>query len=127
LGYDVEFIQVPTPRGTKFPVDADRAVDFMANVIGFDDPGLIREKLLDLDGARQGPEDAVDYLGQGMSYARIFVKDNVIFVENNCSARELLGIYEEMSKMFPSLLIYDLQSKQLHDSESYMAWWCKPL
>lgn len=127
MGYDVEFIQVPTPKGTKFPVDEVRAADFIANALTFDDPGYVRELLLDYDDTRPGPEDSIDYLGSGMSYARIFVRAKAIFVENNCSARELLGIYESLAGTFPSLLIYDLQSKQLHDSDSYMAWWNKPL
>ena len=127
MGYDVEFIQVPTPKGTKFPVDEVRAADFIANTLTFDDPGYVRELLLDYDDTRPGPEDSIDYLGSGMSYARIFVRAKAIFVENNCSAKELLGIYEELAGMFPSLLIYDLQSKQLHDSDSYLAWWNRPL
>jgi len=113
--------------GTKFPVDEVRAADFIANALTFDDPGYVRELLLDDDGTRPGPEDSIDYLGSGMSYARIFVRANAIFVENNCSARELLGIYESLTGAFPSLLIYDLQSKQLHDSDSYTTWWNKPL
>jgi hypothetical protein len=127
LGYDVEFIQVPTPAGTEFPVDEDHASEFIAHALTFDDPGEICALLLDYDGTRQGPEESIDYLGSGMSYARIFVRAKAIFVENNCSAKELLGIYEELARRFPSLLIYDLQSKQLHDSDSYMAWWNGPL
>ena len=127
MGYDLEFIQVPTPPGTKFPVDEDRAADFITHALSFDDPGEVRAMLLDYDGTRQGSEDAIDYLGSGMSYARIFVRSKTLFVENNCGAKELLGLYEALAGMFPSLLIYDLQSKQLHDSDSYMAWWSRPL
>ncbi|HPD30094.1 MAG TPA: hypothetical protein PLL20_08880 [Phycisphaerae bacterium] len=127
MGYDVEFVQLTMPAGTKFPVEPESAARLVKKAAPFADVQVVRAALLKLEGCRPGPKDAVDYLGRGMSYARIFPRHAAIYVENNCNAADLIRILVHLQKDFPSLLILDMQSKQLHTAESYKAWWGKPL
>jgi len=127
VGYDVQFVQIPATVKVSFPVDADRAKVLLEKAQGLEDPDAVRSALLELEGCRPGPGDAVDYLGPGLNYARLFVRNDVVHVENNCSARELLKIYGKVVALQPALLILDLQSRQLHNAESYREWWSRPL
>ncbi|MHC4444218.1 MAG: hypothetical protein ACYTF1_24910 [Planctomycetota bacterium] len=127
MGYDVQFIQIPVPVDISFPVNADHMEELMSSPIVFDSLNKTKKKLLELKGTRPGPDETVDYIGNGMNYARLFVKKEIIHVENNCGAKELLNIYHHLLKVYPALLIYDLQSKQLHNAISYEEWWSRPL
>jgi hypothetical protein len=127
MGYDVQFIQIPVPSDITFPINANDVEDLLSSPISFDNPKKTKKKLLELQGTRPGPEEAIDYIGNGMNYARLFLKNEAIHVENNCGAKELLKIYHHLLKVYPALLIYDLQSKQLHSAISYEEWWSRPL
>jgi hypothetical protein len=127
MGYDVQFIQVPVPSDITFPINAGDIEELLSNPISFESPKNTRTKLLELQGTRPGPEEAVDYVGSGMNYARLFIKNEAIHVENNCGAKELLKIYYHLLKVYPTLLIYDIQSRQLHSAISYEEWWSRPL
>ncbi|MGQ9649392.1 MAG: hypothetical protein ACUVXJ_04725 [Phycisphaerae bacterium] len=127
MGYDVEFVQLTVPGGTKFPVEPEATARLIRKAVPFADLQAVRASLLRLDGCRPGPKDTVDYLGRGMSYARIFPRQAAIHIENNCNAADLIRILVHLQKDFPSLLILDMQSKQLHTADSYKAWWGKPL
>ena len=127
MGYDVHFIQVPTPPGICFPVAADKTDKLLAGAVPFQDLGSLRASLLKIDGCRRGSGDAIDYLGKGLSYARLVVRKDAIHVENNCSAGELIKIYKHLVEAYPPLVILDLQSRQVHDADSLMAWWSRPL
>src|SRR5688572_6806433 len=120
-------MQIPVPADTSFPIDEARAQTLLKNRQKFNDLKAVRELLLKIEGCRWGPEESVDFLGRGLSYARLFVKDDMIHIENNCGAKELLKIYGELVKTFPDLLIFDLQSKQLHNAASFEQWWSRPL
>ncbi len=127
MGYDVEFIQLTVPAGTTFPIEAGRAAKLLKKAAAFPDPDSVKASLLRLEGCRPGPKGTVDYLGKGLSYARIFARKDVVHVENNCSAADLLKILGYLQKDYPTLLILDMQSRQLHTAESYKAWWTRPL
>lgn len=127
MGYDVEFIQVPPAPGLTFPVEAGQAPDLLGRALPITDPAAVRETLLSVQGCRPGPGDSIDFVGRGLSYARFFIQADRIHVENNCSANELLKVHDRLSQLLPGLLIYDLQSRQLHNAESFAAWWAKPL
>ena len=127
MSYDMEFIQVTLPAGVTFPIEPQDADSFVKKPAAFEDPGKIRESLLKIDGTRPGPHESIDYLGRGLNYARFFVKRDLIHVENNCSAPELLRIYEKLVALYPELLIRDLQSRQLHNADSFQQWWSRPL
>ncbi len=127
MGYDVQLIQVPAAAKASFPVEPGDAGKLRAGAVPFDDPKAVRNTLLGIEGCKPGPKDAIDYLGHGLSYARIVPRKEAIHVENNCSARELLKIYDCLVKLYPALLILDLQSKQLHNAASLSEWWSKPL
>ncbi len=127
MGYDVELIPVKTPPGTKFPLPADRSRTLVDGASPLADPAAVRAALLALPGTRPGPAQAVDYLGRGLSYARFEVRSRGVHVENNCGARDLLLVYDALQKLLPDLLILDLQSGELHNRESFSAWWSKPL
>lgn len=127
MGYDVDLIRAQVPTGTRFPVPADRSRDLIDRAEPLDDPAAVRSALLAVPGARPGPGDTVDYLGRGLSYARFEVRPDRIHVENNCGARDLLAVYDALRKLLPDLLILDLQSGDLHDRESFSAWWSRPL
>ena len=127
MGYDVQFIQVPVPSNVSFPVQAGAAAKLLAGARPFDDAEAVRTLLLGAEGCRRGPDDAIDYLGRGLSYARFSATTDAIHVENNCSPRELLKIYDRLVEVYPTLLILDLQSRQLHNPASFTEWWSKPL
>jgi hypothetical protein len=127
VGYDVRFVQVAAPKDAVFPVGAEPAGRLVKKAVSFADPGAVQKMLLKIEGTRPGPEGTVDYLGRGLSYARLTAKKDAIHVENNCSAGDLLKIFDQLLEEFPLLLILDLQSKQLHNADSYRAWWSKPL
>ena len=127
MGYDVDFVQLSAPTGTVFPVEPKTAAKLLKKATPFGDPAAVRDILLTIEGTRPGPKDAVDYLGRGLSYARLTARRDTIHVENNCSAGELIKVHGQLAKLLPGLLILDLQSRQLHDAESFAAWWAKPL
>ena len=118
MGYDVEFIQLTVPSGTAFPVEPKLAARLLKSAASFSDPESVKASLLELEGCRPGPKGTVDYLGKGLSYARIFARKDVVHVENNCSAADLLKILGHLQKNYPKLLILDMQSRQLHTAES---------
>ncbi len=127
MSYDVQFIRVPVPAKTTFPVEADRAKGLLKKAQPIGDPKAVRTGLLALEGCRAGSDKAVDFMGKGLSYARLFVKAEGVHVENNCGPRDLLKMYREIRDMCPDLLILDLQSGQLHDADSFQKWWSRPL
>ena len=127
MGYDVEFIQLTVPPETAFPVEPKQAAKLAKKATPFADPEAVKAALLKMEGCRPGPKGTIDYLGKGLSYARLSPKKEAIHVENNCSAADLLKILAQLQKLYPSLLIVDLQSRQLHTADSYKAWWAKPL
>jgi hypothetical protein len=127
VGYDVEFIQVPLPPDLEPPIPAQTARSLVENAIPFEDPQAVQNELLKLEGCKAGAENTVDFLGRGLNYARLIVRDKTVHVENNCGAPELLKLYNQLAEKYPSLLIYDLQNKQLHNADSFKQWWQKPL
>lgn len=128
MGYDVDFVQLTAPAGTTFPVEPQEAAKLLKKAVSFADPEAVRALLLEMEGCRPGPsKGTVDFLGKGLSYARLSPRKNAIHVENNCSADDLLKILAHLQKKYPSLLIVDLQSKRLHTAASYQAWWARPL
>ena len=127
MGYDVEFLQIPVPPGITFPVAAETAKSLRGNAIPFDDVESLRAELLNIEGCRPGPAKTVDFFGRGLNYARFTVKKNRIHVENNASIPELLKIYRGLSDKYPTMVILDTQSQQLHDADSFSKWWAKPL
>ena len=127
MGYDVEFIQLTVPPETAFPVEAKQAAKMIKKAAPFADPEAVKTALLKMEGCRPGPTGTIDYLGKGLSYARLSPKKDCIHVENNCSAADLLKILAQLQKLYPTLLVVDLQNRQLHTAESYKAWWAKPL
>ncbi len=127
MGYNVEFLQIPVPPGMTFPVSAETAKSLKSNAIPFDDLESLRSEIQQMEGCRPGPEKSVDFLGRGLNYARLTIKKNRIHVENNASVPELLKIYRQLSEKYPTLIILDLQSRQLHNADSFSKWWAKPL
>jgi hypothetical protein len=103
------------------------ASGLLANAEPFEPREAVRTTLLELDGAREGPDDTIDYVGKGLNYARLCVRKKAIHVDNSLNASELLKIYGKLSERYPSLLILDLQSRQLHSAASYADWWSRPL
>lgn len=127
MGYDLELIRITEEAGLVFPVESGAARKLLSKPAPLGDPAKAREALLKIPGCRPGSGDAVDFIGRGLSYARFTVKPDRIHVDNNCSARELLKVHEELARTWPDLRILDVQSKQLHSPESFAAWWAKPL
>lgn len=127
MGYDIELIPLKLPSETKFPVDAAAAARHVSASAVSLEPAATREILLGIAGCRPGPDDSVDYLGSGLSYARMRVKAKAIHVENNCGPKDVLKLREALEQKLGPVFILDLQSGQLHDAESYRQWWAKPL
>jgi hypothetical protein len=127
VGYDVDFIQIPRPSDLTFPVEPAQARELLRQAAPITEEAVVREALLKLTGCKPGPNDTIDFLGRGLSYARLSILNDRIHVENNCSANELLKVHGQLNELLPGLLIYDLQSRQLHSAESFAAWWAKPL
>ncbi len=91
------------------------------------DPVAVRDAILNVRGCRPGPGEAIDFVGRGLSYARFYILKDRVRVENNCSPGELIKVHGQIAYLLPGLLIFDLQSRQLHDAASFAAWWAKPL
>lgn len=127
MSYDVQFIQVSAPKGTSFPVESKKAGQLVEKAKPFEQPDAIRKLLLEIEGTKPGPADAVDFMGRGLNYARLFVKDKAVHIENSCGAPELLKLYNKLLGAFPDLLILDLQNNQLHNADSFTEWWSRPL
>jgi hypothetical protein len=127
VGYDVDFIQIPSQPALTFPVEPGRAQRLPQQALPITDPVAVREALLNVKGSKPGPDNSIDFVGRGLSYARFSIRTDRIHVENNCSPNELLKVHSRLSELIPGLLIYDLQSRQLHNAESFAAWWAKPL
>ncbi len=127
MSYDVEFVKVDVPSGTPFPVSPQEADKLVKRRQALPDSGKLRKRLMELNGAKPGPDQAIDYVGNGLNYARFFVEKDRIRVENNCGVPELLKIYEALRNDCPGLAIYDIQSRQLHNAKSLLAWWSRPL
>jgi hypothetical protein len=71
VGYDVEFVQLAVPPETVFPVEPKQAARLLKKAAPFTDPEAVKASLLKLEGCRPGPKGAIDFLGKGLSYARI--------------------------------------------------------
>lgn len=127
MGYDVEFVQVAVATKTTFPIAMAAASDMLKHAKPFEPIAAVRKTLLSLQGAKEGPNDSIDYIGKGLNYARLSVKEKTIHVDNSLNALELLKVYKTLLEQHPSLLILDLQSGQLHNADSYTAWWSRPL
>lgn len=127
MGYDVEFIQISQQPAPTFPVEPGQAQQLLRQAVPIADPAAVREALLNVEGCKPGPDNTIDFVGRGLSYARFTVRADRIHVENNCSASELLKVHGQLSELLPGLAIYDLQSRRLHSAESFAAWWAKPL
>ena len=126
MGYDLEFIQAAPAGGAKFPVQGEDAKALRKKADAFD-AAQTRGALLGLPGSKEGPAKAVDFVGKGLNYARFEIKAKAIHVDNNCGAAELLRVYGQLKVTFPSLLIVDLQSGDVHDAASFQQWWSRPL
>ena len=127
MGYDVEFIQIAAADGLPFPVPDAEAKKLLKKPAAFKDTAEVRELLLKLPGTKAGQGDAVDYVGQGLNYAKFTVKKDRIHVENNCGPKELLKIHGHLAAQLPNLFILDVQSGQLHTAKSLQEWWARPL
>jgi hypothetical protein len=127
LGYNVEFIQIPPQPGVTFPIGAGQSETLVRQAMPLADSAAVREALLDMEGCKPALDDGIDFVGRGLSYARFFVRRDRIHVENNCSAGELIKVHTRLAELLPGLLIFDLQSRKLHDAASFAAWWAKPL
>lgn len=127
MGYDIELIPMKLPPETRFPVEASAAAGLVKNSATTLDGQAARQALLELPGCKPGPEDSIDYLGAGLSYARMTMKPKAVHVENNCGPKDVLKIQARLAEALGLVCILDLQSGQLHDAESYAQWWAKPL
>lgn len=127
MGYDVEFVQVTVGPETAFPIAPVRVTDLLQEAVPFQSQEAVCATLLKLDGTKAGPDDTIDYMGKGLNYASLSVRKKAIHVDNSLNASELLKIYGQLVECYPSLLILDLQSGQLHNATSYAEWWSRPL
>lgn len=127
MGYDVDFVTVPSLKELTLPLKDDAAKKALKKPEPFKDAAQIKAALLKLEGAKPGPGEAIDYVGKGFNYARLTVHADRVHVENNCGPRELLKIYDHVAAQVPNLAILDLQSGQLHSRQSLEEWWSKPL
>jgi hypothetical protein len=127
VGYDIELISLELPAGTKLPVQAEAAARMVAKSAAALDAAAVREALLAIAGCKPGPDDSIDYLGSGLSYARLRIKAKAVHVENNCGAKDIARIQAGLAKAVGPVFIRDLQSGELHDADSFAQWWAKPL
>lgn len=127
MGYDVEFVRVHVPQGTSFPITKRQAERLLSDAKPFDDPEAVIQTLADQDGCKPNSEGGIEFMGRGLSYATFEVKPAAIHVINNCSAKELLKIYNVLREQYADLCILDLQSGDLHSGDSFLEWWAKPL
>ncbi len=127
MGYDIELISLELPAGTKLPVEAGAAAKLVSKSAFALDAAAVREALLAIPGCKPGPDDGIDYLGSGLSYARMRIKPKAVHVENNCGAKDIAKIQAGLEKALGHVFIRDLQSGELHDANSFAQWWAKPL
>lgn len=127
MGYDIEFIALDPSATVKPPVDPGSAASLVTKSARKLDAAVVRETLLAVAGCKPGPDDSVDYLGAGLSYARLRLEPKAVHVENNCGAKDILKIQAALAAKIGPVFILDLQSGQLHDAESFSQWWAKPL
>jgi len=127
VGYDVELVQVSVGPKAAFPMAPASVSGLLEKAAPFEPQDEVRTALLDLDGAKKGPDDTIDYIGKGLNYARFSVKKKAIHIDGSLNASELLKIYKKLLERYPSLLILDVQSGQLHNAKSYTDWWSRPL
>jgi len=127
VGYNVEFLQVAVDPEASFPIAKEQVLGLLKKTKLFESTEAVRAALLELKGAKQGPDDTINYLGRGLNYAQLTVMEKTIHVDNSLNASELLKIYGHLLERYPSLLIHDLQSGQLHNAISYTEWWSRPL
>ena len=127
VGYDVELVQIQLGAKIRFPVKPAKAKELRSQALAFKDTDAVQNALLSMQGCRPGPDETVDYLGRGLSYARFTVKTDAIHVQNDSSPKEFSKIYESLIEAWPNLLIFDLQNGQLHNAKSFLEWWSKPL
>jgi len=127
VGYDIEFVAFKPAAGTDFPMEAGPASKLVEQS-GVDlDADAVKRALLDVEGCKAGPEGSIDYLGSGLSYARLTLKSGSIHVENNCGAKDLLKLHSALEQRLGPVFILDLQSGRLHDAQSFSRWWARPL
>ena len=127
MSYDIDFVQVALDKGVSCPIDAASTKKLLKKTAPFKDAAAVAKLLGGLKGAKPGPAGAIDYLAKGLSYARFTVAKDRVHVDNNLNCAEILKVYEKLKAAYPLLLIFDLQSGQLHDAASYKEWWSKPL
>jgi hypothetical protein len=127
VSYDVEFISIELPAKTSFPVDAEKAKALVKKTSALPPREKVAERLLKVAGCKPGPDDAIDYMGKVLNYARLTIKKDRIHLENNCNPAELLKLYQAAREVCPHVVIRDLQTQQLHDPASWKAWWSRPL
>jgi len=127
VGYNVDLIQIPPQIAADYPAEGEFAEELISKAIPFDDVETVRRILLTINGTKSSTDGGIDYLGRGLSYARIYVNVNAVHIDNNLSCEELIKIYHRLLEKYRSLAILDLQSRQLHDADSFRAWWSRPL
>lgn len=127
VGYDIEFVLLKLTQETRFAVDAAQAAGLIAQAAQPFDAAVVRNALLAVPGCKPGPQDSIDYLGSGMSYARLTVKPKSVHVENNCGLKDVIKLQSALTQALGAVFIHDLQSGQLHDADSFTQWWAKPL
>lgn len=127
MSYDVEFISIDLPDKMSFPIEADKAQKLVTKTTPLPPHEKVADRLMRLEGCKPGPGDSIDFMGKVLNYARLTIKGDRIHLENNCNPTELLKLYEAVREVCPHVVIRDLQTRQLHDPESWKAWWSRPL
>ncbi len=127
MSYDVEFISIKLPAKTTFPVEAEQARKLIEKTEPLPEAKKVNACLLKVKGCKPGPDDSIDFMGNVLNFARLCVKEDRVFLENNCNPGELLKLYEAVREACPHIVIRDLQTEQLHDPDSWKAWWTRPL
>jgi hypothetical protein len=127
VGYDIEFIAMARPADAGMPIEPGAAAGLIARSAATLDADAVKTTLLATPGCKPGPEGSIDYLGSGLSYARLTVRARAVHVENNCGAKDILKLQAALEKTLGPVFILDLQSRQLHDGASFAQWWARPL
>ena len=127
MSYDIDFVQVTLDKDVSCPIDAVSAKTLVKKTVPFKDAAVVAKLIGGIEGAKPGPGGSIDYLAKGLSYARFTVEKDRVHVDNNLNCAEILKVYEMLKAAYPLLLIFDLQSGQLHDAASYKEWWSRPL
>lgn len=127
MGYDIELISLKLPADASLPVEPGMSATLVSKSAQALDATAVREALLAIPGCKPGPDDSIDYLGAGLSYARLRIKPKAVHVENNCGPKDVLKLHAGLQQRIGPVLILDLQSGQLHDPDSFAQWWAKPL